>query len=436
MRIDPASILERLKRLHPRVIDLSLDRVLRLLDRLGNPHERMPPVVHVAGTNGKGSTVAFLRSMLAAHGRTAHVYTSPHLVRFNERIVVAGSAIDDLRLSALLDRCERVNDGQPITFFEITTAAAFLAFAETPADYTLLETGLGGRLDATNVVARPALTVITPVSIDHRSYLGDTIEAIAAEKAGILKSGVAAVVTRQEPGAMQAITARAAVVGAGLVREGTDWTVAAGDGGMRWDCGDRSWVLPAPALPGAHQLQNAGTALAALAALPGIEIDRDNVASGLGRVHWPARLQRLDGNRAGRGLGRLARLLPDGWELWLDGGHNPGAATVLAAQLEHWRDRPRYAVIGMLQTKDADGFIAPLAGCLDAVVAIAIPDEPASFDAGSLAALIGRHHTDATTAESLERALDRLSGRPGPARVLICGSLYLAGHVLAADATD
>lgn len=420
---DPTSILARLKQLHPRLIDLSLDRVFRLLARLGNPHERLPPVIHVAGTNGKGSTVAFLRALLAAHGRTAHTYTSPHLVRFNERIVVAGREIDDRALTLLLGRCEAANDGAPITFFEITTAAAFLAFAEAPADFTILETGLGGRLDATNVVSKPALTVITPVSIDHRTYLGDTLPEIAWEKAGILKAGVAAVIARQPPEAMAVIADRAAAVGAPLACEGTDWTVAIGAGGMTWRSAGRSWALPTPALPGMHQLENAGTAIAALDRLPGIDPTAERVAAGLRSAVWPARLQRLS-------KGALARLLPAGWQLWLDGGHNPGAAAVLVAQLRQWRDRPCYAVIGMLQTKDADGFIEPLAPCLDAIVAVGIPDEAASFDAEALAALIGHHHRDVAACRQVRAALDDLANRRGPARVLICGSLYLAGQVL------
>lgn len=423
---DPSTILARLKQLHPRLIDLSLDRVFRLLERLGNPQDRLPPVVHVAGTNGKGSTVAFLKALLAAYGRTAHVYTSPHLVRFNERIAVAGQEIDDQALALLLARCEAANDGQPITFFEITTVAAFLAFAEMPADFTLLETGLGGRLDATNVITRPAATVITPISIDHSSYLGDTLSSIAHEKAGILKSGVVGVIAAQEPDAMQVIAARAAAVGAPLISEDDDWTVSVSEGGMIWRNGGRTWDLPAPALQGRHQLQNAGTAIAALTQLPGIRLDASSVAAGIGSAVWPARLQRL-------ARGPLARLLPPDWELWLDGGHNPGAATVLAEQLREWRDRPCYAVIGMLQTKDADGFIAPLAPLLSAIAAVAIPDEAASFETPALAALLRCRHADVIESNSVEEGLVTLVNRRGPARVVICGSLYLAGQVLATN---
>ena len=424
---DPSAILKRLQALHPRLIDLSLDRVYRLLQRLGDPHTRLPPVVHVAGTNGKGSTVAFLRAMLAAHGRMAHVYTSPHLVRFNERIVVAGRVIDDQALATLLARCEAANDGAPITFFEITTAAALLAFAETPADFTLLETGLGGRLDATNVVDRPALTVITPISIDHRTYLGETLAEIAFEKAGILKPGVTCVVAAQPPEARWPIAARADAVGAPLVGEEHEWSVSAGPGGMRWQTDGCAWDLPAPALPGAHQRQNAGVAIAALRRLPGIASERERVATGLQAADWPARLQRL-------ASGSLAALLPADWELWLDGGHNPGAAEVLAAQLRQWRDRPCYGVIGMLQTKDAAGFVGPLAPHFDAMAAIAIPDEQASFDAEALAALIRSCQTDALVCDSVRTALTALRRRGSGARVLICGSLYLAGHVLAENA--
>ncbi len=426
---DPGAILTRLQALHPRLIDLSLDRVYRLLQRLGDPHRYLPPVVHVAGTNGKGSTVAFLRAMLAAHGRTTHVYTSPHLVRFNERIVVADRIIDDQALTTLLARCEAANDGAPITFFEITTVAALLAFAEMPADFTLLETGLGGRLDATNVVDRPALTVITPISIDHRTYLGETLGEIAFEKAGILKPGVACVVAAQPPAAAQVIASRAEAVGAPLVQEVHEWSVRASGDGMQWraDGIEDAWDLPAPVLPGAHQRQNGGVAITALHRLLGIAAERERVAAGLRSAVWPARLQHL-------ARGSLAALLPADWELWLDGGHNPGAAEVLATQLRQWQDRPCYGVIGMLQTKDAAGFVAPLTPLFDTMVTVDIPDEPASFAAEALATLIRSCGAKALACDDIRGALAAIGRQRGRARVLICGSLYLAGHVLAANA--
>lgn len=421
---DPASILQRLKGLHPKLIDLSLGRVLRLLDRLGNPQQRLPPVVHVAGTNGKGSTVAFLRAVLAAHGRSTHVYTSPHLVRFNERIVVAGRQIDDASLAEALQRCETANAGEPITFFEITTAAAFLAFSETKADFTLLETGLGGRLDATNVIGTPAVSVITPISIDHCAYLGETLSAIAGEKAGILKPGVPCVVAGQEAEAQSAVERRAVEIGAPLVCEGRDWQVDTRPDGMTWRRDARAWTFPQPSLAGRHQQQNAALAITTCDVLPGLDLDTTRVAAGLGRGAWPARLQRLT-------HGGLARLLPDDWELWLDGGHNPGAALVLAEQLRQWRDRPCYAVIGMLETKDASGFLAPLVSHMAAVVTVCIPDEPAAIAARALGLIAKAHSANVRIGESVTDALRGLAHEKGPARVLICGSLYLAGHVLA-----
>src|SRR5690606_29948719 len=279
--ISPDSILDRLKRLHPLVIDLSLDRVERLLAALGNPERRLPPVVHVAGTNGKGSTLAFLRAMLEARGLAVHVYTSPHLVRFNERIVVAGSTIDDESLAAILAECEAANGGEPITFFEITTAAAFVAFARTRADYALIEVGLGGRLDATNLVPMPALTAIAPISLDHQHYLGDTLDAIAGEKAGILKAGVVGVIGPQPPEAAAAIARHAEATGAPLYRHGADWFVERAGGRLRYRGRDGAIDLPAPNLEGAHQIDNAGLALACLESLGVGTLDDETVRRGL-----------------------------------------------------------------------------------------------------------------------------------------------------------
>ena len=416
--------------MHPRVIDLSLARIERLLARLGHPERQLAPVIHVAGTNGKGSTVAFLRAMLEAHGVVVHVYTSPHLVRFNERIVVAGRDIDDDSLCALLQECEAANAGDPITFFEVTTAAAFLAFARTPADFTLLETGLGGRLDATNVIARPLITALTPISLDHQGFLGETIAAIAGEKAGILKAGVPCWSAHQPAAAAAVIAKRAVEVGAPLIREGEGWCAKPDGDGWRFEgfapaLPQTHWALPAPALAGAHQIANAGLALACLHRLPGLVIDASAVARGLACARWPARLQRLD-------AGRLVDLLPRGWELWLDGGHNPGAAQALAHHLAGWRDRPLVLVFGMLKTKDETGFLAPLAGLAQRALTVAIPGEAASLDADSAAAAARRVGLAADACDSVREALRRAAGSGGPtARVLICGSLYLAGAVLA-----
>ena len=414
--------------LHPKVIDLSLGRIERLLARLGHPEASLPPVIHVAGTNGKGSAVAFLRSILVAHGLSAHVYTSPHLVRFHERIVVADREIDDAALTALLEECEAANAGAPVTFFEITTAAALLAFARTAAAFTLLETGLGGRLDATNVVARPRATVLTPISLDHQHYLGPDLATIAAEKAGILKPGVPCYCARQDAGVAGVIAARAATLRVPFLVEEDAWQAHPTARGFSFRGAGVSLDLPAPALAGGHQIANAGLAIACLAGTEGLRLDRDKVARGVRDVRWPARLERLE-------RGRLATLLPAGWELWLDGGHNPGAAEVLARHLAGWRDRPTHLVFAMLNTKDARGFLAPLVPYVSQVRTLAIPDEPASLGAEEAAELARAAGFTAKACATIAGALSDLAATgAGPARVLICGSLYLAGTVLSANA--
>ncbi|MGH7092130.1 MAG: bifunctional folylpolyglutamate synthase/dihydrofolate synthase, partial [Stellaceae bacterium] len=339
-------VLDRLTRLHPKKIDLSLGRIETLLAALGGPHLGLPPVIHVAGTKGKGSTVAILRACLEAAGYRVHAYISPHLVRFHERIRLAGTLIEEDALIALLEECERANGEAPITFFEITTAAAFLAFARTPADIALIEVGVGGRLDATNVVPRPAVAAITPVSIDHVAFLGDTLAAIAGEKAGILKPGVTGIVAPQPLEAESVIAARAAAIGAPLYRAGREWRCAASDHGMRYEGMRWRLDLPPPSLLGAHQILNAGTALACLERLDGFSIRPAALATGLRHIDWPARLQLLQ-------CGPLVDLLPPGGELWLDGGHNPAAGEVLGPVLAGWRERPVDLVVGMLNTKDS-----------------------------------------------------------------------------------
>jgi dihydrofolate synthase/folylpolyglutamate synthase len=422
-------ILDRLTRLHPKIIDLSLERVARLLQAVGAPQDRLPPVVHVAGTNGKGSVVAYLRAMLEAAGRRVHVYTSPHLVRFNERIRLAGRLIEEEHLAALLEECERVNGEIPITFFEITTAAAFLAFAREPADVVLLETGLGGRLDATNLVSRPRLVVLTPISFDHRQHLGETLAAIAGEKAGIMKPGVPAVVAPQPPEAASVFEARAAALGVPLYRHGQEWQVAARAGGLRFEGGGAAWDLPAPALLGAHQFVNAGTALAAAQHLDGFGLDRAALARGLTAVEWPARLQRLT-------RGPLQALLPAGWELWLDGGHNGAAGEALAEFVAGWRaaGRPIHLVFGMLDTKEPAEFLRPLAPLAAGLRAVAIPGSHASLPAEAAAAVARAVGIAAEPAPDVDAAVAAIAAanRGGPpAQILICGSLYLAGTVLA-----
>jgi dihydrofolate synthase/folylpolyglutamate synthase len=417
-------ILERLGRLHPKLIDLSLVRVERLLAALGNPQDALPPVVHVAGTKGKGSTVATMRACLEAAGYRVHAYISPHLVWFHERIRLAGRLIEEERLIALLEECERANRDAPITFFEITTAAAFLAFVRTPADIVLLEVGLGGRLDATNVVRRPAVTAITPVSLDHQAFLGDTVGAIAGEKAGILKPEVTAVIAPQSSEAAAVIEARAAAVSAPLYRARHEWRCEASGAGMRYE-GER-WCLdlPLPSLIGAHQVVNAGTAIACLERLSEFTIPTEAIADGLRHIDWPARLQLLR-------YGPLVDAVPPDWELWLDGGHNPLAGEVLGDVTAGWRDRPLYLVVGMMNTKDAAGFIAPLANHAGALWAVTIPGEKNALPAEAIATAAASVGLRAQTADSVLAAIRDIPVHDGNGRVLICGSLYFAGKVLA-----
>jgi dihydrofolate synthase / folylpolyglutamate synthase len=417
-------ILERLGRLHPKLIDLSLGRVERLLGALGNPQDQLPPVVHVAGTKGKGSTVATMRACLEAAGYRVHAYISPHLVRFHERIQLVGRPIEEDALIALLEECERANGDAPITFFEITTAAAFLAFVRTPADIALLEVGLGGRLDATNVVRRPAVTAITPISLDHQAFLGDTIAAIAGEKAGILKPSVPAIIASQPGEAASVIEARAAAVGAPLYRSGREWRCDRSADGMRYTGERWDFELPLPSLIGAHQIINAGTAIACLERLVAFSVGREAIASGLQRIDWPARLQRLR-------RGPLIDAAPADWELWLDGGHNPAAGDVLADVAAGWHDRPLYLVVGMMNTKDAAGFIAPLAKQTRSLTAVTIPGEKNALPAEAIAAAAASVGLPARTADSVLAAVEEIGRRGGKGRVLICGSLYFAGKVLA-----
>jgi dihydrofolate synthase / folylpolyglutamate synthase len=421
----PQRILDRLNALYPKAIDLSLDRVWRLLADLGDPQDRLPPVVHVAGTNGKGSTVAYLRAVAEAAGYRAHVYTSPHLVRFNERIRVAGSLVEDDFLGELLAEVERVNAGRPITFFEVTTAAAFLAFARVKADIVLLEVGLGGRLDATNVIRRPAVCAIAPVSFDHPDFLGDSVSKIAREKAGIFRAGVPAVIGPQPADAALAIDDCAAAVGTPLFRAGHEWRLEPRDGGFRY-VGRATLDLPLPALPGRHQLDNAGLAIAAIEHLTGFAIEPSHIAEGLRRVEWPARLQRLR-------HGPLVALLPAGGELHLDGGHNESGGAALADWAATRDDgKPLDVVLAMRSTKAADAFLARLAPHVRRLRSLSFPAEPGWLPAETVAALArGAGIADATVAPDAATAVaDLVALWPGPARILICGSLYFAGHIL------
>ncbi len=415
------AIVERLHRLHPRQIDLSLHRLERLLALLGHPERRLPPVIHVAGTNGKGSTCAFLRGFAEAAGLRVHVYTSPHLVRFNERIRIAGRLVEDAALAEALETVERANAGGAVTVFEVMTAVAFVLFAQVPAELAVLEVGLGGRLDATNVIPPPAAAAITSISIDHRDWLGDTLAQIAAEKAGIIKPGVAVATGAQPAAAMAVLQARAAATGAHLLVRGRDWSVAPTPGGLRYADAGGVLDLPPPSLPGPHQFDNAGIALAAVRA-SGLALPERALARGLATAEWPARLQLLTGN--------LARTLPAGWELWLDGGHNAGAGEALAEHLAGWADRTLHLVVGMKRSKDASGFLRPLLARADTVWAVA---EPGQHLAQPVAEIVAASEGKARPGPTVAQALRALPRGDGPARVLICGSLYLAGEVLKAD---
>lgn len=412
-------ILERMMALHPKVIDLTLDRVWRLLEALDNPHTRLPPVVHIAGTNGKGSTLAMIRAGLEAAGKQVHAYTSPHLARFHERIRLTGRLISEPDLTALLDECYKANDGADITYFEITTCAALLGMARSAADYTLLEVGLGGRLDATNVIAKPALSIITPVSIDHQQFLGETLPEIAGEKAGIIKRGVPLVVGPQSDAALEVIEAKANALGAPLIVHGQHWHVSAEYGRMIYQDERGLLDLPLPNLPGAHQLQNAGTAIAALRQL-GQPYEMCEQA--ISTAQWPARMQRLRG-------GPLVEAAPQA-ELWLDGGHNPAAGKAIAAHLASLPKQPTYLICGMLNTKDVAGYMRPLASVAQGLYGVSIPGELNTLKAEETAAFAAAQGLAGQASDNLEQAISQIIATEPAARILICGSLYLAGAVL------
>ena len=421
-------VLDRLMSLHPKLIDLSLGRIQKLLKNLGNPECKLPPIIHIAGTNGKGSVAAFLKSMFEADGKKVHVYTSPHLIRFHERIRVAGDLISEDVLAKMLEKCEVANDGAPITFFEITTAAAFLAFANNPAEVLVLETGLGGRLDATNVIKRPNITVITPISMDHRQFLGDQLAQIAWEKAGIIKSGVPLIMSRQVPEADTVIRTRAAQMGAPVYSEGVDWTVNNIAENLVFSGAMGSQEFPLPSLIGVHQLGNAGTAIAAFETFYDGYFSSQAIMTGLVSANWPARLHRLTG-------GKISNFIPESWELWLDGGHNPAAGSMLADHASiNWRDRPLHIIVGMMKSKDTRDFICSLAKVSVAACTVAIPGEANSHTAEEMAESARSVGLDAYPCNDVVSALRHIrTFDPGSKRVLICGSLYLAGTVLAAE---
>lgn len=431
---DPA-LSEQLAHLHALRHSLSgITRAIRpeymgLLHKLGNPHLHLPPVIHVAGTNGKGSTIAFLRAILEAGGYRVHAYTSPHLVRFNERVVLAGQIISDVALAALIDEGLEANDGARMTFFEITTALAFLAFSRVSADVLLLEVGMGGRLDSTNVVPYPALCLITRIGHDHHLYLGDTLACIAREKAGIMKPKTPCVTNVLAPESIQdavddIYAQQANKTGCPLFRYGPDWNIDTNEtnpDSFILNIKGRSIKLPIPVLPGAHQIENAALAIA------GLEVIKDRLPcrlehykAGLRTARWPARLQNIS-----RDLNA-----PAGWDLWLDGAHNEDGARIVAQQAQHWArqdNRPLHLIVGMKNDKDAAAFLAP------------ISPQVASITWVPVESLGGENHAPAAlrTAANWQQALEQIvQENPAPGRILICGSLYLAGDVLRACAAN
>jgi dihydrofolate synthase/folylpolyglutamate synthase len=417
-RVD--GVLERLLRLYPRAIDLDMGRLRVLLEKLGHPERRLAPVLHVAGTNGKGSTCAFARAIAEAAGLRTQVYTSPHLVDFNERIRLTDGLVDKVMLAETLEAVERVNAGAAVTVFEVITAAAFRLFAADPADLCILEVGLGGRGDATNVIDRPAVCAITAISIDHRDFLGDSLSGIAAEKAGIIKPGVPVVTGVQAPEVLAVIAEPRVRQGARLFARNRDWTIEPASDGLRFADAAGEVPLPWPSLAGAHQHDNAGIAIAGLRA-SGLALPADAFARGVAQAEWPGRMQRLGDP--------LAATLPEGWELWLDGAHNPGAGEALARHLAGWMDRPLHLVVGMKQGKDAAEFLKPLLPFAASLWAVAEPDQHLALSPPEvIAASGGAARNGGTVAE----ALAKLAAAEGsaPARVLVCGSLYLAGALL------
>ncbi|RYE46711.1 MAG: bifunctional folylpolyglutamate synthase/dihydrofolate synthase [Hyphomicrobiales bacterium] len=423
------AILKRLLKLHPKLIDLKLDREVRLLERIGNPQDHLPPVIHVAGTNGKGSTLAYLRAFLEASGKKVHVMTSPHLVRFNERIRLAGKLVSSRKLNQALEFCEQANGGEPITFFEITTAAALKLFSEVKADYLLLETGMGGRFDASNVVAQPLGTVITPVDYDHQNFLGNSLDRIAWEKAGILKRGAKAVFGRQRDEGRAVLVREAARLGVTPLIAGEDFDGRAEDGRLVYQDEQGLLDLPPPALAGPHQFDNAALAIAATRHF-GLPVSEADIAKGLREVVWPARLQPVHGT--------LLQLLPPGSELWLDGGHNAHGAAALALALEEMQVRrplPLVLIMGLMSTRKPADFLAPFAGKIEKVFALTIPGEPNAHAAATIVEQAREGGFEAAQSSSILNALADAAKLGHPARVVFAGSLYLAGHVLHQNGT-
>lgn len=413
------AVLERMQKLHPKVIDLTLDRMWRCLEAVDNPHLSLPPVIHLAGTNGKGSTQAMIRAGLEASGATVHAYTSPHLAWFHERIRVAGEFITEDDLLRTLEAVYAANGQEVITYFEITTVAAFLAFAQSTADWTLLEVGLGGLLDATNVIDTPALTVITQVDLDHQQFLGETVAEIASQKAGIIKRGVPVVVGPQHGEALDVIEQTAASLGAPVIAHGQHWHVSEERGRLIYQDETGLLDLPQPNLRGPHQFGNAGMAIAALRHLG---FDDSACEAAVSNAYWPARMQRLQRGPLVEQAGSV--------ELWLDGGHNPAAGAALAASLAELPPKPTHLICGMLSTKNVAGYLKPLADIAESLHAVAIPGEAATLPAEETAEAARSVGMKASVAPSVEVALAEIMAAAPNSRVLICGSLYLAGAIL------
>ena len=431
--------IERLMTLHPKGYDLSLDRIARLLDRLGNPHERMPPVIHIAGTNGKGSAAAFARALIEASGRTCHVHTSPHLVNWHERFRLAaeggGRLVEDAVLAEAVERVAAANRGETITVFEILTAAMFVLFSEHPADAAIVEVGLGGRFDATNVIARPATSLIMPISLDHEAWLGDRVELIAAEKAGIVKPGCPVVVGAQEHDAARDVLIDTAErLSCPLLVYGQDFIAFEENGRLVYQDEDGLFDLPLPRLPGRHQYANAAAAIAAVKSA-GFDIGHRAAERAMARVDWPGRMQKLT-------EGRLVGLAPEGAEIWIDGGHNPGAGAVVAEALANEEDRrplPLIMIAGMIDTKDQTGYFRNFAGMARHVFAVPVNDSDAGVPNDELAARAAAAGLSAEPVASVENALmllrDGWDQGSEPPRILISGSLYLVGEVLRKNGT-
>ncbi|MCH2038163.1 MAG: bifunctional folylpolyglutamate synthase/dihydrofolate synthase [Rickettsiales bacterium] len=411
------------KPLGMRPSDFDLTRIQQLLANLGNPQHNIPPVLHIAGTNGKGSTLAFIKAILEAAGYRVHRYTSPHLINFNERITLAGQDISDAMLNQVADECRHASENIKVTFFEGTTAMAFLAFSKVDADIVLLETGMGGRLDATNLIEKPLLTAITTVSYDHMEFLGTTLTAIAKEKAGIMKQSVPCVISYQEQESLTALENASAQIGVPLFRYGHEWQVQRHENGFYYMEGDAALSLPKPSLFGPHQYINAGTAVACVQCLEGFTITEEHIRNGLQNTSWSCRMERIN-------KGNLLKLIPENWEVWLDGAHNKAGSQMLSHVADEWSDRPLFVIAGITKGRKCDDFFKPLAGKVKHVCGVRVESEPSAYPAAEVASQIAKTGINTSPAEDLEDAINTIKSMSDvPARILICGSLYLAGDV-------